>query len=93
MILKCAVYISIRKSPDRSVHRLFTQKATWFLSCFVLSTKKIPAASPWGVTPIVIAWSQISIVEWHVSHKIPMPQKSTSSLIITLGPLQKCLHI
>lgn len=44
MILNCAVCINVRTSPDRSLHRQLTWKVTWYLSCFVLSTKKIPAA-------------------------------------------------
>lgn len=42
-------------SPDRELHRQLTQKATWYLSCFVLSTKTIPAASR-GVSCCLVVW-------------------------------------
>lgn len=44
-ILNCAVHINVRKSLDRSLYWQFILKVTWYLSCFILSTEKIPVAS------------------------------------------------
>lgn len=95
MILNCSVLINVRNSPDRSLHRQLTQKVTWYLSCSVLSLKKIPAASsgevsllPYGQSNPLAVWRRGLTCFWQNI----CAKKKASSLIITLRYLQGCLY-